>query len=109
MVQSVTSSVNGIGYSGMGYTTSGVRMVPLAKKEGQAYVEATPENALNGSYPLTRYLYVYVNKKPNQPLAPLENEFIKLVLSKSGQQVVIKDGYIPLPAKVVEKALSSIK
>ncbi len=109
VVQSVTSSVNGIGYSGMGYTTSGVRMVPLAKKEGQAYVEATPENALNGSYPLTRYLYVYVNKKPNQPLAPLENEFIKLVLSKSGQQVVIKDGYIPLPAKVVEKALSSIK
>ena len=109
VVQSVTTSVNGIGYSGMGYTTSGVRMVPLAKKEGQAYVEATPENALNGSYPLTRYLYVYVNKKPNQPLAPLENEFIKLVLSKSGQQVVIKDGYIPLPAKVVEKALSSIK
>ena len=109
VVQSVTSSVNGIGYSGMGYTTSGVRMVPLAKKEGQAYVEATPENALNGSYPLTRYLYVYVNKKPNQPLAPLENEFIKLVLSKSGQQVVIKDGYIPLPAKVVEKALNTIK
>ena len=109
VVQSVTTSVNGIGYSGMGYTTSGVRMVPLAKKEGQAYVEATPENALNGSYPLTRYLYVYVNKKPNQPLAPLENEFIKLVLSKSGQQVVIKDGYIPLPAKVVEKALNTIK
>ena len=109
VVQSVTTSVNGIGYSGMGYSTSGVRMVPLAKKEGQPYVEATPENALNGSYPLTRYLYVYVNKKPNQPLAPLENEFIKLVLSKSGQQVVIKDGYIPLPAKVIEKALNTIK
>ena len=108
VVQSVTSSKNGIGYSGMGYSTSGIRMVPLAKKAGQPFVEATPENAIKGAYPLTRYLYIYVNKKPNQPLAPLENEFMKMVLSKTGQQVVIKDGYIPLPAKVVEKALSPL-
>ena len=109
VVQSVTSSKNGIGYSGMGYSTSGIRMVPLAKKAGQPFVEATPENAITGAYPLTRYLYVYVNKKPNQPLAPLENEFMKMVLSKTGQQVVIKDGYIPLPAKVVEKVLATLK
>ena len=109
VVQSVTSSVNGIGYSGMGYTTSGVKMVPLAKKAGEPFVDATPENAIKGAYPLTRYLYVYVNKKPNQPLAPLENEFMKMVLSKAGQQVVIKDGYIPLPAKVVEKVLTTLK
>jgi phosphate transport system substrate-binding protein len=109
VVQSVTESVNGIGYSGMGYTTSGVKMVPLAKKGSTSFVEATPENALNGTYPLTRYLFVYVNKKPNQPLAPLENEFIKMVLSKTGQQSVIKDGYIPLPAKIVDKALAAIK
>jgi len=109
VVQSVTSSVNGVGYSGMGYTTSGVKMVALAKKAGQPFIEAKPENALNGTYPLTRYLYVYVNKKPNQPLAPLENEFIKMVLSKAGQQVVIKDGYIPLPAKMVEKVLTTLK
>lgn len=109
VVQSVTSSVNGIGYSGMGYTTSGVKMVPLAKKGGKTFVEATPENAVAGTYPLTRYLYVYVNKKPNQPLAPLDNEFIKMVLSKTGQQVVIKDGYIPLPAKVVDKVLATLK
>ncbi|WP_340121101.1 phosphate ABC transporter substrate-binding protein PstS family protein [Methylobacter svalbardensis] len=109
VVQSVTSSVNGIGYSGMGYTTSGVKMVPLAKKGSKTFVDATPENALAGTYPLTRYLYVYVNKKPNQPLAPLENEFIKMVLSKTGQQVVIKDGYIPLSAKVVDKVLATLK
>ena len=109
VVQSVTTSKNGIGYSGMGYSTSGIRMVPLAKKEGQSFVEATPENAIKGAYPLTRYLYIYVNKKPNQPLAPLENEFMKMVLSKTGQQVVIKDGYIPLPANVVEKVLTSLK
>ncbi|MGZ4978873.1 MAG: PstS family phosphate ABC transporter substrate-binding protein [Methylobacter sp.] len=109
VVQSVTSSVNGIGYSGMGYTTSGVKMVPLAKKGSKTFVDATPENAVAGTYPLTRYLYIYVNKKPNQPLAPLDNEFIKMVLSKTGQQVVIKDGYIPLPAKVVDKVLATLK
>jgi phosphate transport system substrate-binding protein len=109
VVQSVTESVNGIGYSGMGYSTSGIKMVPLAKKGSTNYIEATPENALNGSYPLTRYLFIYVNKKPNAPLPPLEQEFIKMVLSNAGQQSVIKDGYIPLPAKIVEKALAAIK
>ena len=84
-------------------------MVPLAKKGSDKFVDATPANAVNGTYPLTRYLYVYVNKKPNTPLAPLENEFVKMVLSKTGQQVVIKDGYIPLPAKVVEKVLATLK
>jgi phosphate transport system substrate-binding protein len=109
VVQSVTTSSNGIGYSGMGYSTSGVRALALAKAAGEPFVEATAENTLAGTYPLARYLYVYVNKKPNQPLPPLENEFIKMVLSKAGQQAVIKDGYIPLPVKVVDKALESIK
>lgn len=109
VVQSVTSSVNGIGYSGIGYKTSGVKAVPLAEKEGREYVDATPENAIAGTYPLARFLYIYVNKNPNNPLPPLEQEFMKMVLSKAGQQVVIKDGYIPLPAKIVEKALASLQ
>lgn len=109
VVQSVTSSLNGIGYSGIGYKTSGVKAVPLAKKLGQPFIDATPENAVAGKYPLARFLYVYVNKQPNKPLAPLEQEFIKMVLSQAGQKVVIKDGYIPLPEKVVTKALEAIQ
>ncbi len=108
VVQSVSSSVNGIGYSGIGYKTSGVRAVPLTKKAGGAFIDATPENAVSGKYPLSRFLYVYVNKHPNKELAPLDKEFIKLVLSKQGQEVVIKDGYIPLPEKVVKKYLEEI-
>ena len=108
VVQAVSSSLNGIGYSGVGYKTSGVRMVPLAKKEGQAFVAPTPENALNGSYPLSRFLYVYVNKHPNKPLSPLDREFLKMVLSKAGQEVVVKDGYIPLPHSLVEKELAKL-
>lgn len=109
VVQSVSSSINGIGYSGIGYKTSGVRAVALAKKEGGEFVDATAENAVTGKYPLSRYLYVYVNKHPNKPLSPLEHEFIKMVLSKVGQQVVVKDGYIPLPRKVVDKQLAKLK
>ncbi len=60
VVQSVASSLNGIGYSGIGYKTSGVKAVPLAKKEGQLFIEATPENAVSGKYPLARFLYGYV-------------------------------------------------
>jgi len=108
VVQSVTTSINGIGYSGIGYKTSGVKAVPLSKKGGE-FIEATSENAVKGTYPLSRFLYVYVNKAPNKGLAPLEREFITMVMSKRGQEVVIKDGYIPLPASVIEKTLAAIK
>lgn len=108
VVQAVSQSLDSIGYSGIGYRTSGVRTVPLAVKAGAPYVEPTSENTLNGQYPLARFLYIYVNKHPNRPLPPLEQEFIKMVLSKRGQAAVIKDGYIPLPARIADKELSKI-
>ncbi|SDU01304.1 PstS family phosphate ABC transporter substrate-binding protein [Geopseudomonas guangdongensis] len=107
VVQSVSSTLNAIGYSGIGYKTSSVRAVPLSKKGGEAF-EASEANALAGKFPLARYFYVYVNKAPNKPLNPLEAEFVKLVLSKEGQEVVVKDGYIPLPSKVAEKTLKEL-
>lgn len=108
MVQGVTKSLNGIGYSGIGYKTSGVKAVALSKEDGGEFIAATKANAANGTYPLSRYLYVYVNKAPNKPLAPIDREFIKMVLSKVGQQVVVKDGYVPLPASVVEQELNKL-
>lgn len=109
VVQSVSASINGIGYSGVGYKTSGVKAVPLANKEGEPFVEPTEENSIKGEYPLSRFLYIYVNKKPNQPLPPLEREFLKMVLSKTGQTVVVKDGYIPVPAKVIKDELAKLQ
>jgi len=108
VVQSVSTSINGVGYSGIGYKTSSVRAVPLSKKAGKPFVEATGENSISGEYPLARYLYIYVNKAPNKALSPLEAEFIKQVLSKQGQEVVVKDGYIPLPASVIERIKKSL-
>ena len=109
VVQSVSASLNGIGYSGIGYKTSGVRAVALTKKAGKPFVAATPENAANNTYPLGRNLWIYVNKQPNRQLSPMTTEFIKMILSKRGQKVVIKDGYIPLSAKQIEKELAKLK
>lgn len=109
VVQGVTEDRAGMGYSGIGYTTSGVRALPLSMKPGQPFVEPTYENARNGSYPLSRYLFVYVNKAPNQPLAPIVREFLKYVYSREGQMVVIKDGYFPLSEKIIGKQSEHLK
>jgi len=109
VVQSVASSLNGIGYSGIGYITSGVKALALAAEDDAEPVAASAENALSGDYPLSRYLYIYVNKKPDTALRPLELEFLKMVLSRSGQEVVSKDGYIPLPIRIVERELRKIQ
>ena len=109
VVQSVSTSLNGIGYSGIGYQTSSVRALALSREDGGELIAATSENAVSGEYPLARFLYVYVNKAPNQPLDPLTREFIKMVLSKQGQEVVVKDGYIPLPASVVARQLAALE
>lgn len=107
VVQSVSASLNGIGYSGIGYKTSGVRALALSKK-GDNYVEANMANAISKKYPLSRFLYVYVNKHPNKALAPMDAEFLKMVLSQSGQKIVEKDGYIPLPSSVVKKEMKKL-
>ena len=101
VVQGISEDTNGAGYSGIGYTTSGVRPIPLVK-EGSDYVEPTYENVASGKYPLSRFLYVYVNKEPNKALDPLTAEFLKFVLSKEGQEIVVKDGYYPMSAQLVE-------
>jgi len=105
VVQGVASDKFAMGYSGIGYKTADVRVVPLATKTGGKCFEGTDENAYSGDYPLARFLYVYVNKNPNQPLDPVRGEFIKYVYSKAGQNVVIKDGFFPIPAAIAEDDL----
>lgn len=97
VVQGVSESINGIGYSGIGYRTSGVKAIALAPEHGGTCYEPTGENAATGNYPLARLLFVYVNKHPERDLAPVEREFLKMVLSRQGQDVVVRDGFLPLP------------
>lgn len=96
VVQGVASDKFAIGYSGIGYKTADVKAVAISGRDGQCQ-EPNQSNAYTGKYPIARFLYVYVNKNPSAALDPLRGEFLKFVLSKPGQNVVIKDGYFPMP------------
>lgn len=107
VVQSVASTLSGIGYSGVGYRVAGVRLLPIAK-QGNEFVYPSRENILTGDYPLSRYLYVYVNKHPNKPLSPIEAEFIKFIFSAQGQALVEKDGYVSITRDFAREELVKV-
>jgi len=109
VVQGVTEDLNGIGYSGIGYRTSGVKALKVAKAEGDTAYGVSYDEVVSGEYPLARFLYLYVNKTPNKPIDPLVGEFVKYVLSREGQQIVVKDGYLPLPDAVLEKERAKLQ
>lgn len=109
VVQGVTEDRYGLGYSGIGYSTSGIRMVPLAEKAGSKVIEPTLGNTRNGSYPLWRYLYVYINQAPGKPLPPIVREFLKYIYSREGQSDVVKDGYFPVDGATAEKHLAIVR
>lgn len=109
VVQGIANDLGGIGYSGIGYKTSGVNALPLAEATGKAMHEPSLENALSGAYPMARFLYIYVNKKPNEPMDKLVHEFVKFVNAKEGQEIVVKDGYYPMPAAVVTETMMALK
>ena len=106
VVQGVASDKGGVGYSGIGYKTADVNAVPLAKKHGDAPVPASAESVED--YPLARFLLVYVNKQPGQDLDPLRAEFLKLIFSKEGQEVVVKDGYLPVSYEIARQTLADV-
>ena len=107
VVQGVGGDIYALGYSGIGYKTSGVRALPLSSDGGE-FFEATYANALSGDYPLARFLIVYVNKKPGEPLDKLTLEFLKFVLSKQGQMIVEKDNYYPMPAELAAEIVEGL-
>ena len=109
VVQGVAEDRYGIGYSGIGYRTSGVRIVPLSLETGGELKEGSIENVIDGSYPLGRFLYLYINKAPNEPLDPLVREFCKFIFSQEGQETVNKDGYMPVPAQVAKEAREKLE
>lgn len=108
VVQGVGGDIYALGYSGIGYKTSGVRPLPLSTEDGGEFFEASYDNTLSGDYPLPRFLIVYVNKKPGEPLDKLTLEFLKFVLSKEGQMVVEKDNYYPMPAELAAEIVEGL-
>jgi phosphate transport system substrate-binding protein len=108
VVQAVASDKYGIGYSGIGYATADVRAVPLAAKPGAAAIATEPKFAYSGEYPLARFLYLSVNHKPGTAIDPLRGEFIRYVVSATGQADVKKDGYLPITGPIAKRGLQSV-
>ncbi len=108
VVQGIASDLYGIGYSGIGFATAGVRAVPLAADDKKPAVPPEPQYALSGEYPLARFLWLAVNYKPGTPLDPVRREFIKYVYSRDGQSDVMKDGYFPITPELAAKSLALV-
>jgi len=109
VMHAITQDRDAIGYAGIGYITSGVRALSLKLNDADNAVDLSMQTALSGEYPLSRFLYIYINKKSGVPPDPLVREFIKFILSKEGQQMVVKDGYLPLSPKIIEEELAKVE
>jgi len=108
VIQSVGENRFAIGFSGVGFKSSSVKILALAPKTGEKGIEANSENAYSGKYPLARYLYIAVNHKPGTTMDPLRREFLRFVFSKEGQELVVKEGSLPVDAKTAAKALKMV-
>ncbi len=95
VVQSVSQTPGAIGYVGLAYLNSKVKAIAVSYDNGKNYVEPTKENALNKTYPIVRPLFLYYTLNKKSKVEP----FIDYILSKEGQEIVSKIGYIELSEK----------
>ena len=108
VVNAISQDPSAIGYSGIGYRTPDVKIVPVAFEEGEDAFEPTVENAFRGDYPLARFLYLYLNHDKRKGVEALTEEFVRLIYSKQGQESVVKDGAFPLNAEIARKELGKL-
>ena len=105
MVQSIANDKYALGYSGLGYASAEVRAIPLAVDAGEEFVPPNVETANNGEYPLTRNLYLTINHRAGSTMLPRHAEFIKLIYSKQGQEIVLNNGFFPVSAETAREEL----
>jgi phosphate transport system substrate-binding protein len=112
MLADLSQDRYGIAYCPLHYAKNFPQIKPLAiaPKDGGPYLEPNKENFQNRSYPLTRSIFIYLNRAPGQPVEPKLKEFLAYILSREGQQEVVKYGrYLPLPASVVREQLRKLE
>lgn len=110
IVKRVAEDPAGIGYAAISYATPGVKVIALAEREGGPYSAGAAEDVGAGRYPYDRYVYFYVRRTANEPLDPFVKEYLRLVLSRQGQQIIAaeRDGYVPLNAREVAAELAKL-
>lgn len=91
LINAVAKDKNSIGYGGAAYARN-VKALNIAEKEGGAYVKPTEKTILSGEYPISRFLYFYLSKRPEGTI----KKFIDWVISKDGQKIASEVGYYPI-------------
>lgn len=109
LILEVSRDPYAIGYSGIGYQTESVRVLPLAPKAGMPFVLPSAETAKDGRYPLVRTLYLYVNKQAGDRKSPAVSEFLKFINSREGQDAVVRAGVYPLPPTQLQENNALLK
>jgi phosphate transport system substrate-binding protein len=109
LVEAPAADASGISYGPIQHSVRMVKSVPIVDFKGTKPVEPSIENVLNGRYPLTRFLYIYVNRKPGQPVDPKVLEFVTYILSSQGQRAVADFGAVALPADLARINLGKIR
>ena len=105
MAKRVSDDRYGIGYSGIAYIDAGVKVIPVIGKAGDPPQAPTYENVALATYPLSRLIFFNTNKAPGKPLNPALDEFLRFILSREGQQVVLDHAsYIPLRGHQVQSS-----
>ncbi len=94
-----------IGFGGFEEGSPGLKTLAVAREDAGPYYEGNGENASSGRYPLTRYMYIRLNRKPGEALAPQVKEFLRYILSREGQEPILYSGYFPLTAAEAKEEL----
>jgi phosphate transport system substrate-binding protein len=108
IVQQVAQDPYAIGYSGFGFASPGAKTVALSEADAGPWYRGTHDEVTRRVYPLTRTIYLGVNRAEGAPLAPAVREFLRFILSREGQEAFTQgpEKYLPLTAAVanVEQA-----
>ncbi len=104
LIVAVANDPKGIGYGGIGYA-KGVRVLPVKADAGSSPVEPSMENVIAGTYPISRYLYCYLNPTG---VGHETTKYLKFILGEKGQALVAQVGYYPLPKPLLARTNSAV-
>jgi phosphate transport system substrate-binding protein len=111
VVNKVADDPLAIGIVELNKVDASVRVVPLVESDGHTLSMGSVQDLIADRYPYPRDLYIYIRREPGTPFDPVVKEYMRLILSKQGQEVVAQDakGYLPLNAEDVKFELDKLE
>ena len=110
IADAVAKNPAAIGFGCLGTSVPGMKCIALAETAKGPYYSGTLEEVKTMAYPLSRPIYMVIDREPGKPVSPKQAEFLAFVLSQEGQDAIgASDGWLPLPAGVAAVELNKLK